>query len=129
MRGEHSFAVPTKFFALLCAMLGIFLVKNILFTTVLVIFCFVYVGFQRNYRLMTSCGAFVRDSVLGISYGHYFRIPCVVFLEQYGNAHAVLGFVYDASWRTVVVLVKYPHAHWRHIGTDGHISIFPHHEG
>lgn len=35
--------------------------------------------------------AFVRDSVLGISYGHYFRIPCVVFLEQYGNAHAVLG--------------------------------------
>ena len=135
MRGEHSFAVPTKFFALLCAMLGIFLVKNILFTTVLVIFCFVYVGFQRNYRLMTSCGAFYLLLSLLLyaipfwGYGHYFRIPCVVFLEQYGNAHAVLGFVYDASWRTVVVLVKYPHAHWRHIGTDGHISIFPHHEG
>lgn len=73
--------------------------------------------------------AFMRDSLLWISYGHYFRVPCVVFLEQYGNAHAVLGFVYDASWRTVIVLVKHPHAHWRHIGTDGHISLFPHHEG
>ena len=128
MRSERSFAVPVKFFALLCAMLGVFLVKNILFRI-----CGVPAKLPIDGILWSLLSAvviaFMRDSLLWISYGHYFRVPCVVFLEQYGNAHAVLGFVYDASWRTVIVLVKHPHAHWRHIGTDGHISIFPHHEG
>ena len=137
MRGEHSFAVPTKFFCIALRHARYFSGEKHSvyhrFGDILLRVCWIPEKLPINDILWSLLSAvviaFVRDSVLGISYGHYFRIPCVVFLEQYGNAHAVLGFVYDASWRTVIVLVKYPHAHWRHIGTDGHISIFPHHEG
>ena len=98
MRGEHSFAVPTKFFALLCAMLGIFLVKNILFTTVLVIFCFVYVGFQRNYRLMTSCGAF------------YLLLSLLLYAIRFWGYHTVIisEFLVLFFWSSMVT-VSYTH--------------------
>ena len=97
MRGEHSFAVPTKFFALLCAMLGIFLVKNILFTTVLVIFCFVYVGFQRNYRLMTSCGAF------------YLLLSLLLYAIRFWGYHTVIisEFLVLFFWSSMVMLMLF----------------------
>ena len=97
MRGEHSFAVPTKFFALLCAMLGIFLVKNILFTTVLVIFCFVYVGFQRNYRLMTSCGAF------------YLLLSLLLYAIRFWGYNTVIisEFLVLFFWSSMVMLMLF----------------------
>ena len=97
MRSERSFAVPVKFFALLCAMLGVFLVKNILFTTVLAIFCFVYVGFQRNYRLMASCGAF------------YLLLSLLLCAIRFYGYHTVIisEFLVLFFWSSMVMLMLF----------------------
>ena len=87
MRGEHSFAVPTKLFCIALRHARYFSGEKHSvyhrFGDILLRVCWIPEKLPINDILWSLLSAvviaFMRDSLLWISYGHYFRVPCVAF--------------------------------------------------
>ena len=53
-----AFAVPVKLWAFVCSLVGVSLTGNGLYTVILTLCAFVYLAFQRTWRLVLSYGVF-----------------------------------------------------------------------
>ncbi|WP_122643234.1 energy-coupling factor transporter transmembrane component T [Luxibacter massiliensis] len=97
MRRQH-FAVPVKLWALVCTIVGVSLAADTVLTCVLAGFGFVYLGVQRNWRLLRSMGAFYALLALLLYLIRFHGFHMVVFSEFYALMFWNLMPVFIVSW-------------------------------
>ena len=90
-----SFAVPAKIWALLCAMVGVFLFADINFCWVLAALAFFYIACEKNWRLLRSFGAF-----------YLLLAPLMYFIQFYGLRMMIFSEFYVLIfWRLTPVFI------------------------
>ena len=80
MRRRHL-AVLTKVWALLCVIVGISLTADTVLTCALALLSFVYLGVQRNWRLLRSFGIFYALLALLLYLIRFYGLHMAVFSE------------------------------------------------
>lgn len=77
----QSFAVPVKVWAFLCALVGVSLTANGLWTVVLTLCAFAYLAVQRSWRLLISYGVFYAVLAALLYAIRHFGMRMVLFSE------------------------------------------------
>lgn len=80
---KKNFAVPVKFWALFCSILGINLTSNYLLTCVLALTGFCYLGAQRNYKFLISSVVFYGVLALLLYLIRFHSLHMLFFSEFY----------------------------------------------
>ena len=93
-----SFAIAAKLWALLCAMLGVFLSADISFCWILAALAFFYIACEKNWRLLRSFGAFYLLLAL-LMYCIRFRgLRMIIFSEFYVLMFWSLTPIFIVAW-------------------------------
>lgn len=91
-------AVPAKLWALLCVTVGVSLTSNAVLTCTLTLLGFVYLGFQRNWRLLRSFGLFYILLAFLLYLIRFHGFHMAVFSEFYVLMFWSLSPVFIVAW-------------------------------
>lgn len=97
MRCRHL-AVPTKVWALLCVIVGISLTADAVLTCTLALLSFIYLGVQRNWRLLRSFGIFYMLLALLLYLIRFYGLHMAVFSEFYVLMFWNLSPAFIVAW-------------------------------
>ena len=95
---QTSFAVSTKLWALLCAMLGVFLIADASFCWILAILAFLYIAVQKNIKLLISFGSFYLLLAVLMYLIRFHGLHMVIFSEFYVIMFWTLSPVFIVAW-------------------------------
>lgn len=95
---DVSFAVPVKLCAFACALTGVFLVQELIHTLLLAVLAFLYLIFQKNWRVAFSYGIFYLLLVLLLYLIRFHGFRMVIFSEFYVLMFFRLTPVFLVTW-------------------------------
>lgn len=91
-------AVPTKLWALFCVIIGISLTADAILTCTLALLGFVYLGIQRNWRLLRSFGILYALLAFLLYLIRFYGLHMAVFSEFYVLMFWNLSPVFIVAW-------------------------------
>ena len=93
-----SFAVPTKLWALLCAMTGVFLTANVSYSWMMAVLALLFIAIQKNKKLLRSFGLFYLLLAVLMYLIRFHGLRMVVFSEFYVLMFWSLSPVFIVAW-------------------------------
>ena len=121
--GRAPFAVMTKLWALLCAMLGVFLTDDASGSWVLALLALSYIAVQRNWRLLRSFGGFYLLLAVLMYMIRFRGLRMVVFSEFYVLMFWSLMSVFIVAWDLMTTPPGVLSAFFSRIGLPSHVII------